>query len=172
MTFDWNKVLPGPAPDELEISCFGPGFGECIVVHVGEGKWVVVDSCVESGERDKRPVAERYLRALNVRLESDVILIVATHWHSDHICGLGRLVDLCSGAEFSCANALLQNEFMEYRGGPGQLDRDRVLLSEIFCLIILMREGAEDDEEKAAEPYVGVQGEGGGGGPEGRAHFG
>jgi hypothetical protein len=61
---------------------------------------------------------------------------------------------------------------IEDRGGPGRLDRDRVLLSEIFWLTILKREGAEDDEEKAAEPYVGVQGEGGGGGPEGRAHLG
>ncbi len=58
------------------------------------------------------------------------------------------------------------------RGGPGRLDRDRCLLSEILCLTILMREGAEDDQEKATESYVCVQGEGGGGGPEGRAHVG
>ena len=58
------------------------------------------------------------------------------------------------------------------RGGPGRLDRGRVLLSEIFCLTILVREGAEDDQEKATKPYVGVQGEGGIGGPEGRAHLG
>ena len=40
------------------------------------------------------------------------------------------------------------------RGGPGRLERDRGLLSEIFCFTILKREGAEDDQEKAT---VGMQ---------------
>ena len=35
------------------------------------------------------------------------------------------------------------------RGGPQWLDRDRDLISEIFWLNILEREGAEDDPKKA-----------------------
>lgn len=35
------------------------------------------------------------------------------------------------------------------RAGPQRLDRDRGLLSEIFWLKVLAREGAEDDPEKA-----------------------
>ena len=56
--------------DEIEVSVFGPGKGECIVLHVGSGRWVVVDSCIEPG--DSWSVAERYLRGLGVALESQV----------------------------------------------------------------------------------------------------
>ena len=58
------------------------------------------------------------------------------------------------------------------RDGPWRPDRDRGLLSETFYFTILMRIGAEDDQEKATQSFVGVQGEGGGGGPQGRAHVG
>jgi hypothetical protein len=34
-----------PAPDEVEISVFGRGFGEAICIHV-DGEWIVVDSCL------------------------------------------------------------------------------------------------------------------------------
>jgi hypothetical protein len=36
-----------------------------------------------------------------------------------------------------------------YGGGPRELDRDRELLSGIFWLKILEREGAEDDQKEA-----------------------
>ena len=84
------------------------------MLHIGQGKWVIVDSCVDPSDPERRSVAERYLRALNVDLERDVALIVATHWHSDHIYGMGRLVELCKGAQFSCAIAMLKDEFVQY----------------------------------------------------------
>ncbi len=36
-----------PNPDEIEITVFGPGYGECIVIHAGSGKWFIVDSCLD-----------------------------------------------------------------------------------------------------------------------------
>lgn len=115
MAFDWSSTTPGPEPEELEISIFGPGYGECVVIHVGSGRWMIVDSCIDSSDRDdKRPVAEQYLRAINVNLEESVDLIVATHWHSDHIRGIGRLVELCRNSTFSCANSMLHEEFLVY----------------------------------------------------------
>lgn len=101
--------------DEFEISIFGPGYGECIVMHVGQHRWVIVDSCIDTSEQDdRRPVAEKYLRALNVDLASQVDLIVATHWHADHIRGIGRLVEQCRSATFSCAQAMLRLEFVAF----------------------------------------------------------
>ena len=47
------------------------------------------------------------------------------------------------------------------RGGPVYLDSNQSRLSEIFCFTILKREGAEDDQEKATQPFVGVQSQGG-----------
>ena len=40
-----------PATNEVEISLFGPGYGECIVIHVGENEWVIVDSCIDAETR-------------------------------------------------------------------------------------------------------------------------
>jgi len=48
----------------------------------------------------------------------------------------------------------------EKRGGPRRLDRDRDLVSEIFWLKILEREGAEDDPKKETQSLLGLQGEG------------
>jgi len=46
-----SKTTP-PQPDELEISLFGPGYGESTLVHLGSGNWMIVDSCLdESGEK-------------------------------------------------------------------------------------------------------------------------
>jgi hypothetical protein len=41
-----------PRIGECELSLFGSGVGECIVIHLGNGDWVIVDSCFGgSGER-------------------------------------------------------------------------------------------------------------------------
>ena len=115
MAFDWSKTGNGPDRDEFEISVVGPGFGECIMIHIGAGRWIIVDSCVDPSDKGNPvPVAERYLRHLGVALDREVDLIVATHWHDDHVRGLSRLIESCPGAKFSCANALLKTEFVAY----------------------------------------------------------
>ena len=98
-----------PAPDELELTLFGPGYGESVVVHVGNDTWIVIDSCV--GE-DGVPVAIQYLRSLGLDPSKVVALIVATHWHDDHLGGMTRLVETCTGALFCCSGALYQKEFL------------------------------------------------------------
>ncbi|MBN1875905.1 MAG: hypothetical protein JXA33_16905 [Anaerolineae bacterium] len=60
-----NQSIP-PAPDELEISVFGPGYGESILVHVGAGNWILVDSCLDPVS--KQPAALTYLDTLNVNI--------------------------------------------------------------------------------------------------------
>lgn len=87
-----------PEPQELEVSVFGPGRGECIVVHLGFNTWIVVDSCInrESGN----PVALDYLSKLRVDVASCVRLIVASHWHDDHIKGIGKVIAAAESATF------------------------------------------------------------------------
>jgi hypothetical protein len=48
-----------PNADELEISLFGPGYGESLALHLGNGQWMIVDSCVDSSSR--RAAALGYL---------------------------------------------------------------------------------------------------------------
>jgi hypothetical protein len=101
--------------DEVELSFFGPGFGECIVVHVGDGHWFVVDSCIDPSDKsDQRPVGERYLRSLGVPIETHVDPVVATHWHDDHVKGLSRLIDQARSAKVCCANVFTRDEFVKY----------------------------------------------------------
>jgi hypothetical protein len=77
---------------------FGPGIGECIVAHVGDGNWIVVDSCInrESGQ----PIALDYLRSVQVDVASQVKLVIATHWHDDHIGGLAKVLRAAESARF------------------------------------------------------------------------
>lgn len=98
-----------PPFDVIEITLIGPGYGESIVLHIGQGKWIVVDSCEdETGY----PQPLRYLADMRVDPASAVVLVVATHWHDDHIRGMGRLVDECRTAKFVCASAFTKHEFL------------------------------------------------------------
>ena len=97
-----------PADDVIEVSLFGPGVGECVLLHLGGGEWLAVDSCYG---RDGAPVALEYLARLGVEPAEAIRWIVATHWHDDHHKGIGALLDACPGAEFWASGALRTPEF-------------------------------------------------------------
>ena len=72
-----NGLTPSrnsPESDEIEVNIFGPGYGECVLIHIGNGKWVVVDSCVD---RDSQPAALTYLRSIGSDPSEAVCLIIA-----------------------------------------------------------------------------------------------
>ena len=98
-----------PDRKEFEVTLFGPGYGESIVLHIGRGDWVIVDSCID---RNGKPRALQYLESLGVDTGRDVRLVVATHWHDDHVRGMARLVDACKQADFCCASVLRREEFL------------------------------------------------------------
>jgi hypothetical protein len=102
-------VSTPPEPNEIEVSIFGPGYGECCLIHFGGG-WIVIDSCIDV-ESD-RPAALRYLEAIGVNYAQLVKLIVASHWHDDHIRGLAALVKACEQATFCASSALNTKEFL------------------------------------------------------------
>ena len=99
-----------PRRREFELTLFGPGYGECIVIHAGDDIWVVVDSCIDE---EGAPRALRYLESISVDAAEAVRLIVASHWHDDHMRGMARLVEACEGADFCCAAALCSTEFLK-----------------------------------------------------------
>jgi hypothetical protein len=98
-----------PEPNELEISLFGNGYGECIVIHLGAGEWVVVDSFIncESGQ----PIALDYLDSLRLDPAVAVKHLVVTHWHDDHMAGTGDILNRCPQASFICSAALQSRQF-------------------------------------------------------------
>ncbi len=94
-------ILDLPSDDTAEINLIGTGggYGESIVAHLGEGHWIVVDSCRPPNE-PCLPLA--YLKHIGVPAEK-VRLLLATHWHDDHIKGFSQLVEAFPRAEVALA---------------------------------------------------------------------
>ena len=91
-----GEADPAPCTDEVELTLLGPGYGESVVVHIGQGRWVIVDSCITDA---REPQALDYLLSIGVDPAAAVTLIVATHWHDDHIRGMANashLADLAA----------------------------------------------------------------------------
>jgi len=103
-----------PNPDQIEIVLIGPGHGEAILIHIGNGYWVLVDSCIDSTKQ--APAALSYLE--NIGVSSDAVqLIIVTHWHDDHIRGMARLLAKCVNADLCISSALGSQEFLAMAEG-------------------------------------------------------
>jgi len=107
-----------PLPLEIEVSLFGPGTGECIVLHLGNDDWMVIDSCLDS---DRRPVALSYLDAIGVSYER-VKIVLISHFHDDHIKGINEVVRSCVSARVCISNALTAAESLAFLSAYAQTD--------------------------------------------------
>lgn len=105
-----NIDLSPPADDEAEVTLIGPGYGESVVVHLGNGEWLVNDSSVS--RPDSAPAALQYLERIGVDPSKQVALVVASHWHDDHVRGISQVYMACTSATFVCASALRSHEFL------------------------------------------------------------
>lgn len=103
-------VLEAPSVEEVELSTFGPGYGECILIQIPGGDWLIVDSCIDKSS--KKPAALEYLSKIGIDFDR-VKLIVATHWHDDHIRGLSETVKSCYNAELCFSSSLANREFIQ-----------------------------------------------------------
>ena len=112
MALQWNELGRAPSLDVPEISVFGPGYGENIVVHVGNGEWIIVDSCVEPNSAFVAPIT--YLHHIGVDAGNAVQFVVASHWHDDHVRGLSEVVKACRNAVFVSPKVLTSKEFHRY----------------------------------------------------------
>lgn len=104
-----NEVGSPPGPEEIEVSLFGPGYGEGALIHLGHQEWIIVDSCLN---RAKISAPLAYLRSLGLNPSEVVKFVVASHWHDDHVGGIGRLFRECNNASFVCSAALRNDEFL------------------------------------------------------------
>lgn len=99
-----------PRPDTLELTLFGPGYGESVLAHIGSGHWILVDSCIDSNSG--QPAALVYLDQLGLNPADVVDMIVASHWHDDHVRGLSTILEACPRASFCLSSALTEREFV------------------------------------------------------------
>lgn len=103
------STLQLPAPDEIEVSVFGPGRGEGIAVHLGNSTWITIDSCVN--QRTASNVLIDYFSQIGVDPAESVELVVATHAHDDHTAGLGALFESARNAWFVPSGANASSQF-------------------------------------------------------------
>jgi beta-lactamase superfamily II metal-dependent hydrolase len=103
-----GKETP-PQANELELSLFGPGMGECLTIHLGFGEWMIVDSCINGATG--RPIALDYLESIGVDVSKQVKLVLVTHWHDDHIRGVGQIIRTVPTARFGCSAAVKSPDF-------------------------------------------------------------
>jgi beta-lactamase superfamily II metal-dependent hydrolase len=95
-----KKVLDLPQNEELEITLIGSGggYGESVVIHVGNNEWMIIDSC--KGPDSPEPLPLGYLKSIGVNAATQVKRILCTHWDDDHIQGMSQIVGQCSSAQF------------------------------------------------------------------------
>ena len=117
-----NSAIRPPSPNEIEISLFGPSYGESVVVHAGHSNWFVIDSCFSRGTSESAPL--RYLRKLGVDLENEIRGIVVTHWDQDHIRGLGQILEAAPNAEVIISAAFYCEELLALLEASKQLASD------------------------------------------------
>lgn len=101
-----------PHADQIELTLFGPGYGECATVHLGGNRWIIADSCMNSATGE--PAILEYFSNIGVDTQEAVRLITISHWHDDHIRGLSKVISACPNATVCCSTALTTKEFINY----------------------------------------------------------
>ena len=103
------STFQAPPSDQVEVVLLGPRYGEALCVHIGDNRWLAVDSCLYG--RPAMPAALFYFDKIGVsadRLE----LVCVTHWHDDHVRGISELVRQAASAKVVIPEALQRKEFM------------------------------------------------------------
>ena len=85
---------------QIHILGTGGGYGESIIINLGNDEWVIVDSCQDPKSKKCFPLLFLEEKEINPR---QVKLIICTHWHDDHIRGISAILRICKEAKFSMA---------------------------------------------------------------------
>lgn len=101
-----------PAADEVEVTVIGPNYGESILVHIGDQRWIIVDSTTRPGNAEAASL--EYLRSLGLNPENCVELVVITHWHDDHVRGIVQTIDICKNAAVAIPSTFTTEEFRKF----------------------------------------------------------
>lgn len=144
-----------PRPDEIEVSIFGPSYGESVVVHTGNNEWLIVDSCNYPSSRE--PIPLNYLKQLGVEPSRDVKLIVATHWHDDHVRGLSSIFRECESAEFVFSEAVASEYFItlaKLLGGGSFVDEGPCGVDEFCAILTTMEERRRTEGNRWISPIL------------------
>jgi Metallo-beta-lactamase superfamily len=73
-----------------------------------------MDSCLL--ENGHGPATLDYFINIGVDPAKHVKYVIASHWHDDHVRGIGELFDKCTSAQFVCAHGLEEKQFQKLVG--------------------------------------------------------
>lgn len=104
-----DRELRPPQNSEIEITVLGRGYGESIVIHMGDKNWIVVDSFTCGGIVGPLD----YLGRMGIGPEC-IRVILASHWHDDHVRGLAKLYRAAVDADIAFSIALREDEFAAF----------------------------------------------------------
>lgn len=96
---------------EIHLLGSGGGYGESIIINLGNDDWVIIDSCINPSNSEVLPLT--FLERRDIE-PHHVKLIVCTHWHDDHIAGISKLLEIYSNAIFSFARASDLKKFLQF----------------------------------------------------------
>jgi beta-lactamase superfamily II metal-dependent hydrolase len=108
-------TMDPPAGNEVEVTLLGRGVGECVVLHLLDDDWMIVDSF----RNGKVPAAQHYLDSLGVD-PAHVKTIVVTHFHTDHYRGIDLLHDYYTSARLMVTDALNAKNFVALYGDSAE----------------------------------------------------
>lgn len=92
MCYFHDKYFAAPDDDHLEITVFGPGYGESIVLHIPTIGWGIIDSCeFKSGTKSVNLPLE-YLNGILSPDFPELAFVILTHPHEDHYKGLDTII--------------------------------------------------------------------------------
>lgn len=104
-----------PDSESLQVTLLGRGVGECIVVHLPGGDWLVVDSFNHRGE-----AAALYHFAREGISSENVIGLVVTHFHADHYRKIDALHEGCVNAKLYITEALHRDRIKAFALDPSE----------------------------------------------------
>lgn len=149
-----DKAVP-PLSDQIELSLFGSGFGEAILVHMGNNQWIVVDSCLDP--ESKRPAPIAYMEKLGIDWSGAVKLIVISHWHDDHIRGISSIVEECPEAKVFISEAMKEREFRKLIFAAEQQNLGNTRGVDEFLRIYSILDARKQTKAKCNPPGAAIQ---------------
>ncbi|MGR3293566.1 MAG: hypothetical protein ACUZ9M_06060 [Candidatus Scalindua sp.] len=87
-----KKTLIPPKDNELEVTIFGPGYGESIVLHIPQIGWGIIDSCEHKTKNESIVLPLEYLLNITTDPHPKLAFVILTHPHHDHCKGLDRIL--------------------------------------------------------------------------------
>lgn len=97
------EYLDKPKNNEVEITLFGHGYGESIVVYVPEVGWGIIDSFQATIEKETIIPPLEYLKELLSPDYPKLAFVLLTHPHEDHYLGFDNILsDYPGGIEKIC----------------------------------------------------------------------